>query len=83
MILTKISYMTTNATYQALDDLRDKYLSIVSEVKGVDVKVKPLHDSVTYGIKTEIPILFQIITGTIPKPELRPPINLCLTEILN
>jgi uncharacterized protein YegL len=61
------------------DIFKDKYINELSKVSGVEIRAFPLHPHVPPGIKYEMPVLFQVLTGPLPADTKRDPINLCIT----
>ena len=55
------------------------YMEKVKLVNGIDVEIHPyLNLLPSSGIKADIPVLFNVVSGNIPDKDTRDPINLCI-----
>lgn len=61
-----------------MEELRNKFRQRLENVAGVELNVYPLYDQMYTGIKYEMPVLVQVLTGKLPESYRREPINLCV-----
>ncbi len=61
------------------DNYREKYLTQLKAVNGIQIQAIPLYSEVPTGVKFEMPVLFRILVGDHSQLVPHQPIHICLT----
>ena len=65
-------------TDHKIQDHRQKYLSVLKQVKGIEIQAIPLYKSLNVTGEVEIPVLFNVLVGDYSAVIKRNPIHICL-----
>lgn len=64
---------------ETIQGVENKYFEELKKVDGIEIRVKALNDFYTNKIEYEIPVLVQILSGKLPNPKDREPLNIIIT----